>query len=498
MSEVTAGLGALLEHSGVALLTPIAWGIGVTFLAFVAVVIAWRSSRARGWLGVASGSAWPRRLTLAIWMVLLVPTSGAAGFAYGAERATLGLLDESQVIERSCGAIASGMILVVAEEGSDRIPVAAIRGLWDGANTQVVALRDQKIREAVASQLDPGVSADAAGVVGRWGAEALQRELVGGATDAVDGILAALAAEAAADGTVGAAEAGAWLSERYVLPTVRDFLVGLMKKSGRQYNAPIERIVTAIAPTALRELADRNGFDKIIVMASHDDWQAFLRFGYVLEAVLEYFHAGADAFVVSKFRSQERLSSPALMEETLLIEKITASPAPGSPRSPLPAGHTIRLARPGDIPGLLELYSAIFESYPSPLKHASYLEQIFQRDSIFAVCVEEERVVAAASAELVPRARAAELTDCATWPEARGRGLMSHLLVRLEEELRSRDYVCAYTMARGRSYGMNSVFHVLGYEYTGRLINNCDIYGAYEDMNIWVKDLRPAPAPAKE
>lgn len=229
MSEVTAGLGALLEHSGVALLTPIAWGIGVTFLAFVAVVIAWRSSRARGWLGVASGSAWPRRLTLAIWMVLLVPTSGAAGFAYGAERATLGLLDESQVIERSCGAIASGMILVVAEEGSDRIPVAAIRGLWDGANTQVVALRDQKIREAVASQLDPGVSADAAGVVGRWGAEALQRELVGGATDAVDGILAALAAEAAADGTVGAAEAGAWLSERYVLPTVRDFLVGLFR-----------------------------------------------------------------------------------------------------------------------------------------------------------------------------------------------------------------------------------------------------------------------------
>ncbi|MCB9701841.1 MAG: AAA family ATPase [Myxococcales bacterium] len=38
----------------------------------------------------------------------------------------------------------------------------------------------------------------------------------------------------------------------------RDFLVGLMKKSGRQYNAPIERIVTAIAPTALGELADRN------------------------------------------------------------------------------------------------------------------------------------------------------------------------------------------------------------------------------------------------
>ena len=27
----------------------------------------------------------------------------------------------------------------------------------------------------------------------------------------------------------------------------------------------------------------------------------------------------------------------------------------------------------------------------------------------------------------------------------------------------------------------------LGYEYSGRLVNNCDIYGQFEDMNIWVK-----------
>ncbi len=37
---------------------------------------------------------------------------------------------------------------------------------------------------------------------------------------------------------------------------------------------------------------------------------------------------------------------------------------------------------------------------------------------------------------------------------------------------------------------MNNVFHRLGYEFNGRLVNNCDIFGAYEDMNIWVKDLR--------
>ncbi|MEZ4448739.1 MAG: putative beta-lysine N-acetyltransferase [Nannocystaceae bacterium] len=247
---------------------------------------------------------------------------------------------------------------------------------------------------------------------------------------------------------------------------------------------------------ALRVLADANGFDKILVMASHDDWQAFLGSGYVLEAVLQYFHAGVDAFVVSKFRSQERLSSPNLMEETLLIERIMAERAIGRGRE-LPEGYAVRLAVRDDIPALLRLYRTIFESYPSPLVHASYLEHVFQRESIFAVCVDEGgEVVAAASAELTPSKRAAELTDCATSPAARGKGLMSRILAHLEGELCRREYLCAYTMARARSFGMNSVFHQLGYAYTGRLINNCDIYGAYEDMNIWVRDLRRPPAAA--
>jgi hypothetical protein len=37
---------------------------------------------------------------------------------------------------------------------------------------------------------------------------------------------------------------------------------------------------------------------------------------------------------------------------------------------------------------------------------------------------------------------------------------------------------------------MNIVFMRAGFEYCGRLINNCDIYGQYEDMNIWVKPPR--------
>lgn len=245
----------------------------------------------------------------------------------------------------------------------------------------------------------------------------------------------------------------------------------------------------------VRFLAEANGFDKIICMASRRDWQKFLRHGYVLEAVLKYFLKGEDAYIVSKFRSQERLTSHNLMEEILLIEDImTASEQSAPKRQPSgPTEYQFRMAREDDIPGLVELYGDIFETYPSPLIHADYLEAVFHKETLFAVATEQGKVVAAASAELYPSQRAAELTDCATHPVARGKGLMSGLLTMLEQKLVEREYICAYTMARARSFGMNHVFHQLGYEFLGRLVNNCDIYGAYEDMNLWVRHLGLSP-----
>lgn len=242
----------------------------------------------------------------------------------------------------------------------------------------------------------------------------------------------------------------------------------------------------------VRYLSEANGFDKIFCMAHPEDWVGFLRHGYVLEAVLKHYLQGQDAFIVSKFRSQERLSSKHLMEEILMVEQVMATPLPTAGRSPLPDGIELRMARREDIPELINLYQTIFASYPSPLTHVSYLETVFETESIFAVCTREGRIISAASAELHPAVLAVELTDCATMPEARGLGLMSHILARLEDEVRQRGYICAYTMARARSYGMNTVFHRLGYAFNGRLVNNCDIFGDMEDMNIWVKNLRPS------
>ncbi|WP_373048826.1 putative beta-lysine N-acetyltransferase [Vulgatibacter sp.] len=241
----------------------------------------------------------------------------------------------------------------------------------------------------------------------------------------------------------------------------------------------------------LRFLADANKFDKVWIKADEKDWQHFLRYGYVLEGLLKYANRGRTAYMMSRFCSQQRLHSRDLMQEILLIEEILGRGRREGPR-PLPAGYTLDFARERDVDGMLGLYRRVFKTYPSPLTYREYLTAVLHRDALFRVIRNKSgQVVSVASAEFDRPHLSAELTDCATHPDERGKGLMSVILHALENDLRKHGYICAYTMARARSYGMNAAFHALGYEFNGRMINNCDIYGAFEDMNLWVKDLRP-------
>ncbi|MEZ4379786.1 MAG: AAA family ATPase [Nannocystaceae bacterium] len=47
----------------------------------------------------------------------------------------------------------------------------------------------------------------------------------------------------------------------------RDLLVSLMKKTGRQYNAPVDRVIQAVAPGELGELSDRNDYAALAATA---------------------------------------------------------------------------------------------------------------------------------------------------------------------------------------------------------------------------------------
>lgn len=239
----------------------------------------------------------------------------------------------------------------------------------------------------------------------------------------------------------------------------------------------------------LEYLADRNDFDKIFIKAPASEWQQFLAHGYMLEGVILHYLNGEDAYVVSRFLSKDRITSPTLIEESALIQQLMAKPRVEKSLA-LPEGYTIAVGTPADIPGIAILYSHVFESYPSPLTMPDFLYATMCRHVVYAVIKDAEgHVVSAASADIDAKHSNAEMTDCATFPTERGKGLMGILLNFLEAELRRRKIVCAYTMARATAPGMNKVFYDLNYEYCGRLINNCDISGGFEDINIWSKRL---------
>ena len=81
------------------------------------------------------------------------------------------------------------------------------------------------------------------------------------------------------------------------------------------------------------------------------------------------------------------------------------------------------------------------------------------------------------------------MTDFATLSECRGNSLGTHLLEHMEQAVKTKSIKTAYTIARAASPGMNITFAKCDYEYGGRLINNTNISGQIESMNIWYKPL---------
>lgn len=225
---------------------------------------------------------------------------------------------------------------------------------------------------------------------------------------------------------------------------------------------------------------------KLIVQAREADWQRFLRLGFQMEGTIASFFNGQPVYFMSKFFTEERQTSQAWMEEETVLEKVLLS-KPKEARA-LPSHLTLEVAGKRHIPGMVELFDKVFETYPSPLADPEYLAKSMQND-IFVIVRDGKKIVSSAGAEIDRTAKNAEMTNCATLPEARRFGLMNHIFVRLEEELKQQNIGSLFSIARAKSVGMNRVLKLHGYQYRGRLVNNCDICGGFEDMNLWAKEL---------
>ncbi|UUZ95170.1 putative beta-lysine N-acetyltransferase [Paenibacillus sp. P25] len=235
-------------------------------------------------------------------------------------------------------------------------------------------------------------------------------------------------------------------------------------------------------------LMKERGLTKAFIKAKEADWQTFLARGYMLEGVFKGYFRGKPAYSVALYASDERRMSNYWMQEDEILQQVLKRER-HSQLPELPPEFRLRPAAEADARALACLYAAVFEVYPTPMFDADYVRKVLVEGTVFYVIDCNGSIVSAASAEMNESYRNAEMTDCATPPEYRKFGFMKLLLAALEQEMKHRRIGCVYSLSRALSYGMNAVFHQLGYGYTGRLTNNCYIFDKLEDMNLWVKAL---------
>lgn len=236
------------------------------------------------------------------------------------------------------------------------------------------------------------------------------------------------------------------------------------------------------------ELAAMNQSEKLIFKVRFEQFAAFFEKGFLPEAMIDQYFCGSACYLFSKFYTAERKKNDHWMTEDQIIKSVSELKPTKNTRA-LASGYQLKKADENVADELAALYKQVFPIYPTPIYDPEYVKKTMGEGTIYMVFYEKEKMVSAASAEINFIDQNAELTDCATLPEHRKNGLIKVLLLELEEELKKKHIYCSYSIARSLSFGMNAVLSQLGYQYRGRLQNNCYIYDKLEDMNMWVKNL---------
>jgi putative beta-lysine N-acetyltransferase len=231
----------------------------------------------------------------------------------------------------------------------------------------------------------------------------------------------------------------------------------------------------------LLEVADRQDRGRVVVMANAEISAGLRAEGFRCEATIQDFYGGEeDCFVMGAWpdTSRRALADEERVSHVMeILEQV--------PHDTTRALTETARADIDDAPEIARLIGDTFDQYPTPSHDPGYIAADIAKGTPYRVVRQGGEVVACASASLVEGAGAAELTDCATRPSSRGKGLMQSLLAGLLDDLEGLEFSTAFTMARANQAGMNIVFKRLGFDYNGTMAQSCRIGRGIEDMNVW-------------
>lgn len=270
---------------------------------------------------------------------------------------------------------------------------------------------------------------------------------------------------------------------------IGDSLIQHGKLNNRAYVMKIGKMDCVRIVDFVVSLAQRKGYTKIFAKVPTFARSRFMDNGFVEEArIPELFQGKGDSFFLSRFFSAEREleKQPELVSQVLEIAEQKAGAAE---EAVLPSGLVCRTMERHEVAEMAQLYRQVFASYPFPIQDPDYLAQTMEENLIYFGIRADDKLIALSSAEIDFTGQNAEMTDFATLPEARGLGLATYLLAMMEDGIRQLGIKTAYTIARAYSFGINITFAKHDYTYAGPLVNNTQISGDLQSMNVWHKRL---------
>ncbi len=238
----------------------------------------------------------------------------------------------------------------------------------------------------------------------------------------------------------------------------------------------------------LIKMATTEDFSKIFAKIPNSYADSFISNGFEKEAVVPGLFAEEDGMFLSFYRYPWRKRQGNKVELDQVLSVAETKKGKGNV-STLPSTLTMRRLDPLDVDALTRLYDKTFETYPFPITDPDFIGQEMADGVRFMGVFEDDVLVGAASAEISSDGYSAEMTDFAVNPDYRKMGIAGALLRALEEECCDLDIKCCFTIARACSHGINSLFSKGDYSFSGRLINNTNISGSLESMNVWYKSM---------
>lgn len=254
----------------------------------------------------------------------------------------------------------------------------------------------------------------------------------------------------------------------------------LLKLAGSDYPGILKKI---------NKLAYKNLYTKVFAKIPAQYADAFLADNYRIEAKIPGFYDGKqEGLFLGKYYNlqRKRVNKKELDKFKKMLDK------KNGPKQDIKLNKQFKLTKlhPRHARKMTRLFKKVFDSYPFPVYKTKYIRKTMKQNIDYFGIWKGRKLVAVSSAEKDVKNSNVEMTDFAVNPEYRGNKFALFLLKTMEKEMKKQHIQTGYTIARLKSLSMNKTFLNMGYNYGGTLVNNTNISGSIESMNVLYKSLK--------